>query len=101
MAEGAQFVFRAVEASDLPVLYALERDAYPADEAASEERMEMRARVATSLFRVLVDLSSPYVYPTAVRRGGTEGRGRGSGGEGEAGGEDGGRGRGPLEGFGT
>jgi hypothetical protein len=55
------FVFRPVEEDDLPAVIALEQHSYPADEAASPERIRLRAMRARNLFRVLVDVTVPCV----------------------------------------
>jgi hypothetical protein len=55
------FVFRQIEEEDLPAVIALEQHSYPADEAASPERIRLRATKARTLFCVLVDVAVPYV----------------------------------------
>jgi hypothetical protein len=45
---------RRVEPGDLPAVSALEAAAYPADEAATPDRLAYRARAARELFYVML-----------------------------------------------
>ena len=46
---------RSVTIDDLPGLYELEAESYPADEAATEEKMLLRIREAPEFFRAAYD----------------------------------------------
>lgn len=60
------FHFNKVSASDLPSIIALEEASYPADEAATPEKLHYRAEHAADLFWVLKHSSSPSSPDKAV-----------------------------------